>query len=64
MLKLILVKPGDEKQLEISWPELPKLKMPTSFSEFVNLVSIAGASTASAIESLANKASEAIKEQV
>lgn len=36
------VKPGDEKQLEISWPEFPTIKIPTSFSEFINLASESG----------------------
>lgn len=57
------VKPGDEKQLEISWPELPKIKIPTSFSEFINLASDTGSAATDAIGTFVNKATDQLKEE-
>ncbi|KAJ8679785.1 hypothetical protein QAD02_015572, partial [Eretmocerus hayati] len=51
------VKPGDETQLEISWPELPKV--PTNVSEVADLAGSAVGSAASAVGTLINKAHEA-----
>lgn len=48
------VKPGEKNQLELSWPELPKV--PTSFSEFKDVATSAAGSAASAAGTLVNKA--------
>lgn len=52
------VKPGDENQLEIVWPEFTKLKMPSSFSEFVDLAGDTGASLSKTVGSLIGNKSE------
>jgi len=54
------VKPGDSNQLELKLPEMPKMKIPSSTSEFFDLAVDAGSSLASLVGSLAGKASEAI----
>ncbi|XP_015120771.1 uncharacterized protein LOC107043702 [Diachasma alloeum] len=56
------VKPG-EKQMEISWPKLPLFKMPSSFSDIINIISETGSSVVSSIGSLAGKVTEAAQEQ-
>ncbi|XP_011299632.1 MICOS complex subunit MIC27 [Fopius arisanus] len=56
------VKPG-EKQMEISWPELPSFQMPSSFSDIINIVSETGSSVASSIGSLAGNITEGVEEQ-
>ncbi|XP_058802715.1 MICOS complex subunit MIC27 isoform X2 [Phymastichus coffea] len=43
------VKPGEENQLEINWPELPKV--PTNLSEVTDLASSTAGSAVSAVES-------------
>ncbi|XP_011633585.1 MICOS complex subunit MIC27 isoform X1 [Pogonomyrmex barbatus] len=48
------VKPGDNRQLQITIPEMPK--MPTSFSEFVDLTIVTGSAMATAIGSFAQNA--------
>ncbi|CAL1679108.1 unnamed protein product [Lasius platythorax] len=50
------VKPGDDRQLEITMPELPNLKIPTSFSEFVDLTIVTGSAVATAVGSFAQNA--------
>ncbi|XP_067217349.1 MICOS complex subunit MIC27-like isoform X2 [Linepithema humile] len=50
------VKPGDNRQLEIALPELPKLKTPTSFSEFLDLTIDTGSAVATAVGSFAQNA--------
>lgn len=55
---LILVKPGDENQLEIVWPQFPRLKIPSSFSEFFDLAGATGASLSATILSLFGNKSE------
>ncbi|KAK0098870.1 hypothetical protein PV326_000805 [Microctonus aethiopoides] len=52
------VKPGDENQLEIVWPEFPRLKIPSSFSEFFDLAGATGASLSATILSLFGNKSE------
>ncbi|GAB1867192.1 MICOS complex subunit [Camponotus japonicus] len=47
------VKPGDDQQLKITIPELPKLKIPTSFSEFVDLTIVIGSTVATTVGSFA-----------
>lgn len=56
----LLVKPGDANQLEISWPELPKV--PSTLSEVANLAGSAAGSAISAVGTLVGKASEAYHE--
>ncbi|XP_015608937.1 MICOS complex subunit MIC27 isoform X2 [Cephus cinctus] len=56
------VKPGDENELHIEWPEFPKIKLPTSLSEFVSLATDSGAAAIAAVSSLASKASETLQE--
>lgn len=51
---IISVKPGDDRQLEITMPELPKI--PTSFSEFIDLTIVAGSAAATAIGSFTRNA--------
>ncbi|KAM0729182.1 MICOS complex subunit MIC27 [Formica fusca] len=50
------VKPGDNRQLEITMPELPKFKLPTSFSEFVDLTIVTGSAVATTVGSFAQNA--------
>lgn len=45
------VKPGDNRQLQITMPEMPK--MPTSFSEIVDLAIVTGSTVATAVGSFA-----------
>ncbi|XP_046735635.1 MICOS complex subunit MIC27 [Diprion similis] len=55
------IKPGDE-QLEIHFPELPKLNIPTSFSGLFDQVIETGATAGETIGNLASKASEYLSE--
>ncbi|XP_011708319.1 PREDICTED: uncharacterized protein LOC105463021 isoform X2 [Wasmannia auropunctata] len=48
------VKPGDNRQLQITLPEMPK--MPTSFSEFVDLTIVTGSAVATAVGSFTQNA--------
>ncbi|XP_011869916.1 PREDICTED: MICOS complex subunit Mic27 isoform X2 [Vollenhovia emeryi] len=48
------VKPGDNRQLQITLPEMPKA--PTSFSEFVDLMIVTGSAAATAVGSFAQNA--------
>ncbi|XP_028049592.2 MICOS complex subunit MIC27 isoform X1 [Monomorium pharaonis] len=48
------VKPGDNRQLQITMPEMPK--MPTSFSEFVDLAIVTGSTVATAVVNFAQSA--------
>ncbi|XP_066597015.1 MICOS complex subunit MIC27 isoform X2 [Prorops nasuta] len=57
------VKPGDENQLNITFPDLSKLKMPESFSEIVDLAGSAASATAGAIGSLVTKVVDAINKK-
>ncbi|XP_034949837.1 MICOS complex subunit MIC27 isoform X2 [Chelonus insularis] len=57
------VKPGDANQKEISWPEFPTFKVPTSFSELMNLVTESGSSLVTAVMSLINDSSNTIKDK-
>ncbi|KAL6431402.1 hypothetical protein ACFW04_007201 [Cataglyphis niger] len=50
------VKPGDNRQLEITMPELPKFKIPASFSEFVDLTIVTGSAVATTVGSFAQNA--------
>ncbi|XP_043275923.1 MICOS complex subunit MIC27 [Venturia canescens] len=50
------VKPGDANQLEIKWPEMPKVELPKSTSDFAELAS----SFTSAVGSLLSKATDAL----
>ncbi|XP_063974704.1 MICOS complex subunit MIC27 [Diachasmimorpha longicaudata] len=56
------VKPG-EKQMEIPWPELPLFKMPSSFSDIINIVSETGSSVVSSVGSLGSKLTDGAQEQ-
>ncbi|XP_046586507.1 MICOS complex subunit MIC27 isoform X1 [Neodiprion lecontei] len=59
--KKFSVKPGDE-QLEIQFPELPKLKIPTSLNGLFDQVVETGAVAGETIGNLASKASEYLSE--
>lgn len=48
------MKPGDNRQLQITIPEMPK--MPTSFSEFADLTIVTGSAVATAVGSFAQNA--------
>lgn len=63
VLIAVAVKPGDANQLEITWPEFPKLKIPSSLSELVDLATASGTSAAAAVTSIAGKATDNIKSE-
>lgn len=52
------VKPGDENQLEIQWPEVP-----TSFSELGDLVIEFGSNTAETVGNLVYKAVDIVQQK-
>lgn len=56
------VKPGDGKQLENILPELPKLKMPTSTSEFVELITSTSSTIVAAITDLIGQSTKSTNE--
>ncbi|XP_058802714.1 uncharacterized protein LOC131670803 isoform X1 [Phymastichus coffea] len=56
------VKPGEENQLEINWPELPKV--PTNLSEVTDLASSTAGSAVSAVGTLVIKAVNAFNELI
>ncbi|XP_057339666.1 uncharacterized protein LOC130677093 [Microplitis mediator] len=63
------VKPGDENQKEIKWPELPSIKLPDNFSDFLVLIKDTGSSVVTSIGSFSsdilkneNKSTEVKKE--
>ncbi|KAG7208180.1 hypothetical protein KM043_016528 [Ampulex compressa] len=57
------IKPGDDKQLQYTLPELPKLSVPTSISEAFEMVANAGSGIATAIGSLSQKAITTLNEK-
>ncbi|XP_012285707.1 MICOS complex subunit MIC27 [Orussus abietinus] len=57
------IKPGDNDQLQISWPELPKLKLPTNLSEITELAVDTGSAAVELVSSLAGKAKEILSNE-
>ncbi|XP_012262686.2 MICOS complex subunit MIC27 [Athalia rosae] len=56
------IKPGDPQQLEINFPEFSKLKIPTSFDDFIDQVKETGSAAGETIGALTSKASELLSE--
>lgn len=66
-LQINSVKPGDANQKEIKWPELPSIKLPDNFNDFLVLVKDTGCSVVTSIGSLTGdliKGDEPIQKEV
>lgn len=57
------VKPGDGNELKLQLPQLPSFKVPTTFSEFLDLTIDATSTAASAVGALIQKAYKAITDK-